>query len=687
MPDPIPYYDAIAKNRAELLALDSLAMGDLRRGYENSKRRMTTEIQRQLDAMTADQRYGVARNKQTPLFYSDGTFTSAGAAEFRTQRLVNLERQVASEIDRLYDGTYKTVQNGAVNAATMAGKHAESLITAATAEVGLSFDTLDTAAFENVVGATRNGTALGDMLFQRQTSLVADARGLLRTAVARGQNPNAIAGELATLLDTDRWRAQMIARNTILDAHRTAALATYAANDDIVAGWKWLASLSTRTCLACLGLHGREFPLSQKFMAHHPNCRCTAVPIVDGMTDIPSADDWLRKQPADVQAKMIPKGLHPIWNNGELKLRDMAWPTNHPTWGPGIKQASIGQARNNYLDRTFFNVPENPDVIGFPPGTLTVKPPAVVPPTPKAARPAAAAKRTVDAVPNAAPPPKSRWRKPKPAVDRAGFDTAADFTQTGPRGLSYQGTVNDLADRMVDDDEMQRLYTAYAKKEKIRVPQTRDEFRRAFADLQEATISQWNGTSGDANPRAVATQIAAKKEFGLTNADMWFDQATVDAAEKTYGNLMPVLRRSLRHQWAYTQEMLEAAGLDYVDVVRGSALRNSVYPTLSDTLDNTAVGKVRTDVKLQPLNSYTGNPNIASGFTGGWGDNTSVFLTGRVPRERILSTNRSGNGTKYEFEYVVMGGDDEWTVLPVTQRAKDWLKEKSQHFKRGGKYG
>lgn len=79
-------------------------------------------------------------------------------------------------------------------------------------------------------------------------------------------------------------RIEMIARTEILRASNEGAMAIYEANDDILEGWRWLATEDERTCPTCGALDGEVFkfsdPQSPPPEGSHPRCRCTPTPVL-----------------------------------------------------------------------------------------------------------------------------------------------------------------------------------------------------------------------------------------------------------------------------------------------------------------------------------------------------------------------------------------------------------------------
>jgi len=87
-------------------------------------------------------------------------------------------------------------------------------------------------------------------------------------------------------------RTMMIARSEIIRSSNLGAVAIYQANDDVLNGWEYKATLDDRTCPRCAPLDGRQFSWSNKPIDGrggtdetlpppiHANCRCAALPVL-----------------------------------------------------------------------------------------------------------------------------------------------------------------------------------------------------------------------------------------------------------------------------------------------------------------------------------------------------------------------------------------------------------------------
>jgi hypothetical protein len=112
---------------------------------------------------------------------------------------------------------------------------------------------------------------------------------------------------------------ETIRRNVIL---KTEAYQTIQAKSNIFSGYRYVATLSTKTCLACGAMDGKILDSPDlPNVCLNKNCRCLMVPVVRGMEEL-DADDtrvsengpvpanwtyetWLKKQPAKTQKEIL----------------------------------------------------------------------------------------------------------------------------------------------------------------------------------------------------------------------------------------------------------------------------------------------------------------------------------------------------------------------------------------------
>lgn len=157
-------------------------------------------------------------------------------------------------------------------------------------------------------------------------------RELVR-GVAVGSNPRVTARRMVAR-SKDGFaggltRAMTIARTETLDAYRAAAQAGEEQHADVLDGWVWLATLSARTCPACLSMHGREFPLTQAGPEGHPQCRCSRMPKVKTWADL--GFDGIEEPPPLIgDADAFFTGLTPA------QQRDLLGRRGYLAWQAGV---------------------------------------------------------------------------------------------------------------------------------------------------------------------------------------------------------------------------------------------------------------------------------------------------------------------------------------------------------------
>lgn len=179
----------------------------------------------------------------------------------------------------------------------------------------------------------------------------------------------------------------------------------------------------------------------------------------------------------------------------------------------------------------------------------------------------------------------------------------------------------------------------------------------AIGDL----IQQWAGTSGDANARAIAMQMAAEQEFGLKNVltTHWVDAKSVRQAKHLLSTQGAGYRAFLRAQYNLTQEFLKKKGIKTVTAYRGMAFSEAKYGLKYDG----ALVKGKT-MQLQPLSSFSTRIDTASSFT--VAKKYRVVSRVDIPAEQILGTCQTGYGCKIEAEIVALGGNFGTDVISST---------------------
>lgn len=360
-------YEVLKRERAQLLAHDAETLGRITRAYGVAYQAILKELQALMLAMATAE--------------ASGEKVDANWL-YRRDRLQTIQAQAARSIDEFSQGADLTILNGQASAVKLAIAHSAELMTAGAATAALRapsqaavtmvFNRINENALQHLVGFLSDGSPLSELLgtYPAQAAMAVE-EGLLE-GIALGRSPretarlmgNAMAeggmlpkggpNEVTERMRQIQIRALRTARTETLRAYRTATDENYNANSDVLAGWMWLSTRSTRTCPMCWAMHGTIHPLGE-LMATHIACRCTQVPVFrpeyGGPPAIKTGEaEFAQLSKAD-QRFVLGKAKFEAYEKGELKLSDLVQRTEGDKWGAGRQEASIKAAFENAQDR------------------------------------------------------------------------------------------------------------------------------------------------------------------------------------------------------------------------------------------------------------------------------------------------------------------------------------------------
>lgn len=166
--------------------------------------------------------------------------------------------------------------------------------------------------------------------------------------IAVGSNPRVSARKMFVrtrdAFDGGLYRAQGIAATELLDAHRAGSLASRKANSDVVLGWQWICSLSSRTCPSCLSQHGSKHPADEPGPLDHVRGRCTALSLarswLDLGIDVPEppaapigdARQWFDAQSPEVRRQIMGPGRLALLDSGGLQWSELSRLRSNDGW-------------------------------------------------------------------------------------------------------------------------------------------------------------------------------------------------------------------------------------------------------------------------------------------------------------------------------------------------------------------
>lgn len=268
----------------------------------------------------------------------------------RSRRLQASLEVIRQRLDALVDSSADHIIERLDDVVTYSGAAQERLIASQLPPHERAFvsgwSRVDPAAIEAIV--TRTTEQITKLSFPLSDEAAASMRRELIRGVVTGSNPRTVAGRMVArtegVFNGGLTRAMTIARTEMLDAGRAAGMLSDQANADVLVGWVWLASLSGRTCPACWGMHGQEFPLDVPGPDGHQNCRCARAPKTKtwaelgftGITEppslLPDADRTFEALPAAEQRNVLGRDRFNAWKSGDFPRSDWATQRSTPGW-------------------------------------------------------------------------------------------------------------------------------------------------------------------------------------------------------------------------------------------------------------------------------------------------------------------------------------------------------------------
>jgi SPP1 gp7 family putative phage head morphogenesis protein len=265
--------------------------------------------------------------------------------------MTTLKTQIVGEI-ALYHAIVAThitqAQAGAVVLAqqstfsTMAAGLPQGVTPNLLGQVGLSWNRLPQEAFANFVGISGSGAPLAEVLAPLGPQAAVAITETVGEGIALGYSPRKTARMAQKSSGMQLSKVLTIARTETNRAHREASRLQYAANPNLVKGYRRHSAKDDSVCLACIALDGELYETEEP-LDEHPNGRCAIIPetltYADLGLDLPdppqpdNAKDWLQKQPESTQRKMLGGKRFDAFKEGKLDLGQLAQRTENPTWG------------------------------------------------------------------------------------------------------------------------------------------------------------------------------------------------------------------------------------------------------------------------------------------------------------------------------------------------------------------
>jgi SPP1 gp7 family putative phage head morphogenesis protein len=201
------------------------------------------------------------------------------------------------------------------------------------------------------VRGAQGGQLLDEMLSEFTEDQVERISGRIRQGAFEGQTNSEIIRSIRGtqrrgfrdgVLGTTRRHASAIVSTGVQHVASEARAQTWAANSDIVTGYRWVSTLDSKTTQICRSLDGRVFQMGEGPKPPvHVNCRSTTAPELDDGLDFLDQDatrasaqgpvdadqtyySWLKKQPARFQDDAIGPKRAKLLRDGGLSSEEFS---------------------------------------------------------------------------------------------------------------------------------------------------------------------------------------------------------------------------------------------------------------------------------------------------------------------------------------------------------------------------
>jgi len=333
------FIDQILAARSRSLRDERGAVQLVQRGYENAADRLKARIKE------------LKKQEKLGVFRSAGDMRrQAEAMLAEVEGLADIAaKQAGPAIERMKEQVIQTTIAETVQLA-------EGVAEQVTLET--TFAQVPTGAVEELAARPIAGTTAKQGAARISQRMVQDVKERLIGGLASGESLSDISKDVADIADLTESAAARLTRTELAAASNDALRAAYEANDDVIDGYTWDATLDERVCARCGALHGTFYPTGSNPPGPplHPNCRCVLVPhLVDDpapdaeeykrarplnktgvrakasrVQKIPADtkfESWLRKQPSEATQNVTGSQIKDdLWRSGKVPFTDLVKP-------------------------------------------------------------------------------------------------------------------------------------------------------------------------------------------------------------------------------------------------------------------------------------------------------------------------------------------------------------------------
>ena len=326
--------DHLRKHRRKIIDREEKTFREMLAAYAETE----TELKKSFDDL----------QKQIEEARANGEMISP-AWFYRERRLKNLLTQVQQQIAGFGGKAAKIVEREQRAAIQIAVRQAQENFDFEIS--GTDFDsrdlgsTLNPRTVETAVGMMGDGSPIIEYFEQQLAPLVAEKiKSEVIKAAAIGTDFKTIAKRLQETGGITKYRALSVARTEVNRVRRETTRQIYQDNSDIIEGWEWVASKSTRTCPLCLAMDGTIFKLDEPF-PQHINCRCTLKAVIEGLPARPRTlgKDYFEKLSDEDKENILGKEAFLAYQNHDLTLKDFVAFRNDKRFGKSVTRKPLAK--------------------------------------------------------------------------------------------------------------------------------------------------------------------------------------------------------------------------------------------------------------------------------------------------------------------------------------------------------
>lgn len=190
-----------------------------------------------------------------------------------------------------------------------------------------------------ILGTVTSGSSLSALIKQRIAEAVGSAVDAAITGITAGKPLQDVIGSILKELGQIANSGAIIGATETNRPYRYTLAEIFKLTQAPLVGYRRVATLDERTCLACIMADGRFYKIGQTF-EEHVRGRCILVPVFPGQeASAPwkKGEDWFRDLPASTQQQMMGPARYDKWKNGDFDLQDLITVITHPEYGPSFQ--------------------------------------------------------------------------------------------------------------------------------------------------------------------------------------------------------------------------------------------------------------------------------------------------------------------------------------------------------------